>query len=100
MKLLLIQVAILLALCGCSKRGQNRSVVQEINDTSEVQNKLEQFEKGGITLNDLTEDATFAKQLTSYYTLHSNKISLKMKLPVSRVLAMSGQFKPAIELAS
>ena len=75
-------------------------MVQEINDTSEVQNKLEQFEKGGITLNDLTEDATFAKQLTSYYTLHSNKISLKMKLPVSRVLAMSGQFKPAIELAS
>src|ERR1022692_1429785 len=99
MKLLLIQVAILLALCSCSKTDQNRRAVQEINDTSEVQNKLTQFEKGRITLNDLTEDATFAKQLMSYYTLHSNELSLKMKLPISRCFGMAGDSKQAAALA-
>ena len=100
MKYSFVRILMLLTLCSCSKTVRDQTSPSETKEIAEMRSRLEQFDKGLLPLSDVSEDADFARNLLLYYSAHSNDMTLKMKLPVSRVLAMSGQFKPAIELAS
>lgn len=100
MKFALIQSIVLLIFCGCSKTKQDQVPTLSAEDTAEVRSKLEQFDKGVIPLSDVSGDPDFGKKLLLYYEAHANEMTLKMTLPVSRVLAIFRQFEPAIALAS
>jgi hypothetical protein len=70
------------------------------NETSQIKQKLEMYEKGKITLDELTpEKAESGENLIAYYLSHTNEVTVKMKLPISRCFAGSGMFPEAARLS-
>jgi tetratricopeptide (TPR) repeat protein len=62
----------------------------------------EAFDDGSADWEDVLSDASpmWLKAVTDYYLQHSNSITLKMKLPISRCFALSADFPKALELAT
>ena len=66
-----------------------------------VKQKLEAFEKGTITLEELTGSSgnEGRQEIIEYYLLHTNSVSIKAKLPISRCFASFDKYKEAVQLA-
>jgi hypothetical protein len=71
------------------------------NQATEVKQKLDAFNNGKLTLQDLNENAGAEgfRELIGYYLSHSNEISAKSKLPVARSYAALGMLQDALPLA-
>jgi len=72
------------------------------NETVEVRQKLQAFEKGKITLEELTEKggAEWGMKLIAYYVSHTNDVTVKMKLPISRSFAAFEKYSDAAKVAA
>ncbi|MBI3848713.1 MAG: hypothetical protein HY298_00270 [Verrucomicrobia bacterium] len=69
-------------------------------ETVDVRQKLEAFEKGKITVEDLTDKAEWGRKIIAYYLSHTNDVTAKMKLPISRSLAAFEKYPEAAKLAA
>ena len=102
MKLLVLQFVILgLATAALADDLNNIYFIITTNQATEVKQKLEAYEKGEIHMQDLTEKAGSegCRELIGYYLLHTNDISVKEKLPISRTFAAGEMYPQAIKLA-
>ena len=71
------------------------------NQAPDVRQRLEAFEKGAMTLEDLTESGDQScLELIDYYFMHTNDVSVKSKLPISRCFAATGKYQQAAQLAA
>lgn len=73
----------------------------EQQETMEVKQKLEAFDQGNITYDSITANSDSRLMLTEYYfgLSPTNTLTTRMKLPISRSLAVDGQFTQAARLA-
>jgi len=71
------------------------------DDVNTVSNTLSAFEGGGISLDEITvnRDEEWGRKLLTYYVVHTNAITTKMKLPISRCFAGFGKYPEAAALA-
>jgi tetratricopeptide (TPR) repeat protein len=99
-KLLILQIVILgLATALLAEDEQNFSITT--NQAAEAKLKLEAYEKGTMTLKELTESGDEnCKELISYYLLHTNDVSVKAKLPIGRCFAAYDKYPQAAQLAA
>ncbi len=67
----------------------------------DVKHQLEAFEKGTVTLDEITidRDEKWGRELLGFYITQTNDVTTKMKLPVSRCLAGFGKYPEAAMLA-
>jgi hypothetical protein len=101
MKLLILLSSIFgLAIAVFADDLQNFSITT--NQAAEVKQKLEAFEKGTMTLKELTENDGDAgrQELIDYYLSHTNDVSVKAKLPISRCFAILDKYQQAAQLAA
>jgi len=82
--------------------GDFTAVPLNSNDVVEVSQKLNQYENGKITLDDLTQNGKTEpdQKLVSYYLSHPNSVTVKMKLPISRCFAAADDYQDAAKLAA
>ena len=69
------------------------------NEQAEIKQSLSAFERGEIGLDEASGLPNSCDKVVSYYVLHTNDVSVKMKLPISRSFAMSEQYSEAAKLA-
>jgi tetratricopeptide (TPR) repeat protein len=100
MKLLLLQFVIL-GLATAAFANDEQFFFITTNQAASVKKKLEAYEKGVLHLRDLTENAGTegCRELIGYYLLHTNDISVKAKIPISRTFAAGEMYPQAIKLA-
>jgi hypothetical protein len=69
---------------------------------SDVQQKLKAFENGTMSLDDVTisSSSDWCKKVVAYYFSHTNEVSIKMKLPISRCFAILSDYPEAARLSS
>jgi len=90
--------------------GNNTGIAQErspwvptipltTNEEAEARQKLDAFEKGNVSLDDLTKNREKCDELIKYYLSHTNEISIKARLPISRCYALKGVYADAARLA-
>jgi hypothetical protein len=70
------------------------------NEKTEIGQKLEAYENGKLTLDDLTTNADLAQKVMAYYLSHTNDVTSKMKLPISRCFAGARRYSDAARLAT
>jgi hypothetical protein len=82
--------------------GDFTAVPLNSNDVVEVSQRLDQYENGKITLDDLTQNGVteLDQKLVSYYLSHPNAVTVKMKLPISRLFAAADDYQNAAKLAA
>lgn len=70
-------------------------------EATDVRQKLQEFEKGNISLDEASGISMpdGGSKIVVYYLLHTNDVSIKMKLPISRCFAMQGDYTEAAKLA-
>lgn len=91
----------LAALTACKKD----SITLEDKEERAVRLKLESFEKGELSLDEVTStepggaSPAWVHRMVEYYESHSNDITLKMTLPISRCYAAMEQYPIALSLA-
>ena len=83
----------------CVARAEDFSITPK--EAVEVKQRLEAYGNGGLDVRLLIGSDTqeSCRQLIGYYITHTNNISTKEKLPISRCYAGFGKFVEAIELA-
>lgn len=71
-------------------------------ETGKVRQKLEAFADGKLTLEEVTEvgGEDWGRKLIAYYQTHTNEVTVKMKLAVSRCYAGFGKYSDAAELST
>jgi tetratricopeptide (TPR) repeat protein len=100
MKLLILQIVIF-GLATAAFADESQLFLITTNQAAEVKQKLDAYENGKLTLQDLNENAGTegCRELIGYYLLHTNEISAKSILPVSRAYAFGGMYPEAAQLA-
>jgi hypothetical protein len=101
MKALILQFLILgLATAAFAQDLPSFSITT--NQEADVKQKLEAYENGKLTLDELTLNggAELAQQLIAYYLSHTNDVTVKMKLPISRCFAGFDRYQEAARLAA
>src|SRR5208282_2371416 len=89
---------IAVAVCRCLADAPAVDLTKK--EEVEVRKSLEAYERGGVSLDELTEGPEAKLQrLVSYYRLHTNDVSLRAKLPISRSLGALGMWPEALPLA-
>lgn len=68
-------------------------------NAEDIKQKLELYEMGKMTLNELSDDSENCQGLMDYYFSHTNEISVRSKLPISRCFVAYGEYHQAIKLA-
>ena len=69
------------------------------HETTEVQRRLEAFEHGKTTLENITDNPEWTLQFIAYYSSRTNDVTTKMKLPISRSFAVWSKYPEAANLA-
>jgi len=71
-------------------------------DISEVRSNLLAFDKGRLSLEEVTERGgeEWGNKLTAYYEMYPDAVTIKMKLPISRCYAAMGKYSKAAALAN
>jgi tetratricopeptide (TPR) repeat protein len=92
---------ILAALLLLSASAQNPGAVGSAGADAEVKKKLRDFEQAKLTLEALTEKGgeEFDRRLITFYSGHTNEVSVKALLPISRCYAFFDNFNQAAQLA-
>jgi hypothetical protein len=72
------------------------------SEADEARSKLEGFDTGNLALDQFPEigKEALGKQIISYYLSNSNKVTIKMKLPVARCYAVFGFYREAADLTA
>ncbi|MDD5139653.1 MAG: hypothetical protein PHY43_05255 [Verrucomicrobiales bacterium] len=70
-------------------------------DIAQVKSELQAFEKGQLTLEEVTElgGEAWGRKLVAYYETHTNDVTTKMELPVSRCYGAMGKYSEAVKCA-
>lgn len=97
MKQIVLRGALLFAVIQILTTRDSWAQPQSTDDDG-IKEKLEAFEKGTITLKELTEESGNCQKLIIYYFSNTN-VSVKAKLPIGRCFAMAGEYKKAADLA-
>ena len=81
--------------------AQNPGTAVSAGADDEVKQKLRDFEQGKLTLEALTEKGgeEFDRRLITFYSQHTNEVSVKALLPISRCYALFDDFNQAAQLA-
>src|SRR6267142_4458286 len=81
--------------------AQNPGAVVSAGADIEVKQKLRDFEQGKLSLEALTEKSgeEFDRRLITFYCEHTNEVSVKALLPISRCYAFFNDFNQAAQLA-
>jgi tetratricopeptide (TPR) repeat protein len=100
MKKLILQFLIL-GLATAAFADEQKSFLITTNQAADVKQKLEAFDKGEISLEEATEPGgeAWGHELVNYYVIHTNEVTIKMKLPISRCYAAMGKYSEAAKLA-
>lgn len=82
-------------------RADGWSLNLTAKDINEVSNTLQAFDEGKVTLDEITIDRNeeWGRKLITYYATHTDAVTTKMKLPISRCCAGFGGYPQAIALA-
>jgi tetratricopeptide (TPR) repeat protein len=99
MRLLALQITAVLGLAGVLRANDTLPTSLTANETVEVRQKLEAYEKGNATYEQLTTNEAWGRKLVVYYLSDTNAVTVKMKLPISRALAGFQRFPEAAQLA-
>jgi tetratricopeptide (TPR) repeat protein len=88
-------------LCPLTAISQFKPVALSEDDAADIKQKLNKFERGKLSLEDLTEKGgqAFDAKLASYYLAHTNEVSAKSLLPIARCFAFFGYHDQAAGLA-
>lgn len=100
MKTLILQFVILgLATAALANNEEYFSITT--NQAAEVKQTLELFDKGEITLDQITvgRDEMWGHTLVVYYETHTNDVTTSMKLPISRCYGAMDRYSEAVRLA-
>src|ERR1044072_4541710 len=68
-------------------------------ESAEVKKMLQEFDSGKLGLDEITSTKDNAKKIVAYFLAHTNDVSVKMKLPISRVYAGFQNYPAAAALA-
>jgi hypothetical protein len=81
--------------------AQNPGGALSAGADDEVKQKLRDFEQGKLSLEALTEKGgeDFDRRLITFYSEHTNEVSVKELLPISRCYALFDDFNQAAQLA-
>jgi hypothetical protein len=92
---LLILSIYLLGIGGFSQSAQNADY-----SAADTKAKLKAFEMGKLSLDDLSALPNICDDLANFYFAHTNEVTTKMKLPISRCFAALKKYSEAATLAS
>jgi tetratricopeptide (TPR) repeat protein len=81
--------------------GDSLDFVLTPAETERVEEQLKAYDKGNVTREALygADMSDGCRKLVGYYMAHSNSISIKAKLPLSRCLAGFGKYEEAAKVA-
>ena len=99
MKFLILQLVAIFGLAGVLLAEDLTDMSLTPNEQAEVKQKLAAFDKGQITLTNLTDSQEWSLKLIKYYLSHTNVVTTKMKLPISRSFAAWSKYPDAAKLA-
>lgn len=68
-------------------------------DAVEIKQKLEGFEKGQVTLGNITDNPEWSLKCIEYYVIHTNEVTVKMKLPIAKSFAVWSKYPEGAKLA-
>jgi hypothetical protein len=99
-KLLILQL-IIIGFVTTTFADDEQNISIATNQLAEVKQKLEAFDKGTISLDEITIDRNeeWGRALLTYYLSDTNAVTTKMKLPISRCFAGFGKYPEALQLA-
>jgi hypothetical protein len=100
MKFLILQLLAIFGLAGILLADDLTASSLTKTEQAEVRQNLEAYEKGAITLDELTTNHEDGLRLIGYYLLHTNDVTTKAKLPISRCFAGFGRYQEAAKLAA
>jgi tetratricopeptide (TPR) repeat protein len=101
MKFLFLQLIAIFGLASVLLAEDLTIISLTSDQAADVRHQLEAFEKGNVTLDEITvdRDEDWSHKLIAYYYTHTNTVNTKMKLPVSRCLGGFGKYSEALQLA-
>jgi tetratricopeptide (TPR) repeat protein len=102
MKSIILQLVIIFGLTVPLLGDDLASTTLTTNEENDVRQKLEAFEKGSIDLDETSGTSSMdgCQEIIDYYLLHTNDVSIKMKLPISRCFAALDKYPEAATLAT
>ena len=94
-------LAIAFVLFGLLPILQANDFALTTNEQAEVRQTLEDFQNGKVSLDEITvdRDETWGRKVLGYFVTHTNEVTTKMKLPISRIFAGLGGYRQAAILA-
>jgi hypothetical protein len=97
----IITLLIVISIVGGSAlyAGDLQLPALDTEHTTQVAGQLDLFQHDKIPFESFATNKESAVQLLEYYAAHTNSITVKMKLPISRAFASLGQYEEAITLA-
>lgn len=102
MKIIIFELIAIFCLISALWAENIPQVSTTTSDENEARLKLEAFENGSIDLDETsgTSSMNGCQQIIDYYLLHTNEVSVKMKLPISRCFAALNEYPEAIMTAT
>ena len=98
-KFFFLQLVAIFGLAGFLLADDATAISLTSDQVADVRHKLEAFEKGKVGLDEASGLPDSCDKVVGYYVLHTNDVSVKMKLPISRSFAMMGKYPEAAKLA-
>ncbi len=94
-------ILIFLTICGRLETAVAAATSLTASKSNAVEQALKAFDAGSATLDELTVAIRpeFRHELVEYYQQHSNRVTTRMLLPISRAMAMTGDTTRAADLA-
>jgi tetratricopeptide (TPR) repeat protein len=99
MRFLILQLVAIFGLASVLLADGAITVSLTTKEQAEVKQKLEAFVTGKIGLDEASGLPDSCDKVVGYYVLHTNDVSVKMKLPICRSFAMLGKYPEAAKLA-
>jgi hypothetical protein len=95
-------IAVILGLASSLLAEDFTAIPLTSDDVARIKQELAGFEKGTISLTELTEGGGEQghRELISYYLSHKEDVTVKEKLPVSRCFGFMDQYQEAARLAT
>ncbi|HKI69447.1 MAG TPA: hypothetical protein VKA67_07660, partial [Verrucomicrobiae bacterium] len=100
MKSLILNLAFLLGLVTAALAQDLGHFSLTTNAVTEVKQKMGAYEKGNLSLMELTENSAWNDKLLAYYQEHTNEVPERWKMPISRCFAGLGKYPEAARLAA
>ncbi len=101
MKLLILTIFAALGFACVLCADETAEISLTTNEQTAVRQQLQAFDRGEITLEETTEPGgeSGCQKLVAYHLMHTNDVTTKMKLPISRRYGAMGKYQDAVRLA-